>query len=56
MYIIHLDGKSVELEGSDEGDIMQLNATVKYKGKDEKMDLVFKYEDYMPKLIELLTK
>lgn len=54
--IIHLDGKSVELEGSDEGDIVQLNATVKYKSKDEKMDLVFKYEDHIPKLIELLTK
>lgn len=39
-----------------EGDIMQLNATVKYKGRGEKMDLVFKYEDYIPKLIELLTK
>lgn len=54
--IIHLDGKSVELEGSDEGDIMQLNAIVKYNGKGEKMDLIFKYEDYAPKLIELLTK
>ena len=52
---LHLDGKSVELEGFDDTDIMQLNAVVKYKGENTKFDLEIKREDFTRELIRLLT-
>lgn len=52
---LHLDGKSVELIEYN-ADIMQLDASVQYKGWKTKLDLEFDKETFTPKLVRLLTE